>query len=417
MRNIVFLTRLSMQNAGNEALSSELLNLFESKKGVTVRAFDRYPQFFFKYELKHIVGGQEKDLLNKFDNICKNLIEQFSDSNFILQKQENVVTLNKKGKELTGNLRKLKQKLAVRKRLAKVGLLGKDDVKTIVNTILNSEQLIWNPAGEIHPTGNVDEVMRILILIRIAQLSGKKTYIINHSLELFDDSLTIILGHIYRNCNSVLVRDHVSVVETAKIGVDKSKVFEVPDAVFLTVNENDIASEKAKTKGICLAINGLEAIHASEAQWNAFFSGLKKFNKPICFLSNAMNHDMKFAMQYAQKFDIEVIGYQPGYKDIQAFYADFDVLISSRLHSAILALAESVPVISIEPSVFKLTSIFDQINYPIKTVNLNDSEWVEKTIKNVGLSLANKSMFSEVPENLKNIKDKVLRGYEDMFNS
>ena len=415
MKNIVFLTRLSMQNAGNEALSSELLNLFESQEGVTVRAFDRYPQYFFKYELKNITGGDEKDLINKFDKICNSLLNKFSDTNFSLQKPENIVSLNTKGKELTGGLRKLKQKIAIRKRLAKVGLLGKNDVNTVINTILKSEQLIWNPAGEIHPTGSVDEVLRILILIRIAQLSGKKTYIINHSLELFDDSLTVILGYIYRNCNRILVRDNVSVIETGKIGVDKSDVFEVPDAVFLTVNQNDVQIEK--TKGICLAINGLEAIHASESQWDDFFSGLKKFNKPICFLSNAMNHDMKFAMKYSQKYDIEVIDYQPSYKVIQDFYKDFDVLISSRLHSAILALAESVPVVSIEPSVFKLTSIFDQINYPLKTVNLNDNNWVEKTIENVGLSLNNKDIFIQVPENLKSIRDKVISGYKDMFSN
>ena len=417
MRNVVFLTRLSMQNAGNEALSSELINLFENTQGIKVRAFDRYPQYFFRYELKNIVGGDEKDLISKFDYICSSLVKQFSDSSFTFPAHDNKVTLNKKGKELTGTLRKLKQKLAIRKRLAKVGLLGKENVHSIVNTIINSDELVWNPAGEIHPTGSVDEVLRILILIRIAQLSGKKTYIINHSLELFDESLTVILGHIYRNCNRVLVRDHVSVIETAKIGVEKSNVFEVPDAVFLTVNEKVTIKNTVKTKGICLAINGLEAVHASDEQWDYFFTELKKFNKPICFLSNAMNHDMKFAMQYAQKFNIEVIEYQPGYKDIQAFYADFDVLISSRLHSAILALAESVPVVSIEPSVFKLTSIFDQINYPIKTVNLNDNKWIEKTIENVDLSLNKVSIFDGVPRNLQNIKNKVLKGYEDMFNN
>ncbi|KAA8601442.1 hypothetical protein F0Z19_1169 [Vibrio cyclitrophicus] len=416
MINIVFLTRLSMQNAGNEALSSELLKLFENRQDVAVRAFDRYPQYFFKYELNSISGVQEQELIAKFDNICTALLNKYSDNDFVLQEHENVVSLNKKGKELTGELRKLKQKIALRKRLAKVGLLGKNDVKTVVNTVLKSDQLIWNPAGEIHPTGSVDEVFRILILIRLAQLAGKKTYVINHSLELFDKSLTVILGYVYRNCNKILVRDHVSVKETAKIGVNNSNVLEVPDAVFLTVDEEGNKA-KAKAKGICLAINGLEAVHASEAQWNSFFTRLKKFNKPIYFLSNAMNHDMKFAMQYAQKYDIQVIEHQPGYKEIQYFYKDFDVLISSRLHSAILALAESVPVVSIEPSVFKLTSIFDQINYPLKTVNLNDDSWVDKTINNVALSLEDSKLFSQVPQNLKIIKHSVISGYEEMFSS
>jgi polysaccharide pyruvyl transferase WcaK-like protein len=324
-----------------------LLNLFESKQGKVVRAFDRYPQYLYRYDLRQIIATSEKNIITNFDNICRKLLEELSDSNFLLPDQKNVVTLNQTGKELSGTLRKIKRKIAVRKRLAKLALFGKKDARNVVNTILKSDKLIWNPAGEIHPTGNVDEVFRILILVRIAQLAGKKTYIVNHSLELFDDSLTVILGHVYQGCSSVLVRDHVSVIETRKIGVKISNVFEVPDAVFLTFNQNSI-KKATQQKGICLAINGLEAFNGGE-QWSDFFRELKKFNKPIHFLSNAMNHDMEFANNYAQEFGIEVVTYQPGYKKLQDFYADFDVLISSRLHSAVLALAESIPVVIIVP--------------------------------------------------------------------
>jgi exopolysaccharide biosynthesis predicted pyruvyltransferase EpsI len=49
------------------------------------------------------------------------------------------------------------------------------------------------------------------------------------------------------------------------------------------------------------------------------------------------------------------------------FYSRFGALVASRLHSSILAISTGTPVITIEPSVFKLTAIFEQMSYPYGT--------------------------------------------------
>jgi polysaccharide pyruvyl transferase WcaK-like protein len=60
-----------------------------------------------------------------------------------------------------------------------------------------------------------------------------------------------------------------------------------------------------------------------------------------------------------------------------------EVLISSRLHAAILAISAGVAVISIEPQLFKLTSIFEQMRYPYRTDNLLRAGWSKRVIEKV----------------------------------
>lgn len=100
--------------------------------------------------------------------------------------------------------------------------------------------------------------------------------------------------------------------------------------------------------------------------------GLKTLGRPIVFLSNVMNHDLPFARKLAAKHPLTIIERRPTYREIRGFYSKLGLLISSRLPSSIIALSESVPVMTIEPSTFKLTGIFAQLGYPYATLRLSE---------------------------------------------
>ncbi|MBB4526527.1 UNVERIFIED_ORG: polysaccharide pyruvyl transferase WcaK-like protein [Rhizobium sophorae] len=378
----LLISRLTTQNAGNEALSKQFLKYFASNAGRgKVLALDRYPRYFESFSLK----GLGANPVQSFDNLARDLIRRFSDKNAdaLPEAREGLVKLDESAKELTGFLRKVKRKIALRKTLSSLLLIEKPQLLQAVTGCTTSDLIVWNPAGEIHPTGSADQVMRLLLLLRIGQLSGRKTAVINHSLEIVDERLRALIAHVYSHLDYVGVRDAKSVEVALSLGVSKERLYESPDLVFLASREQKAHEAKSPKGSIALAINGLEALSGSN-EWVQFMKGLEEFKRPIVFVSNAVNHDRDFSTYLAGlTSNGTVVEHQPGYIELRSFYKDCAVLVSSRLHASILALCEGTPVLSIEPSVFKLTAIFEQMNYPIKTVRLQDAGWSEKVLGNI----------------------------------
>jgi len=178
------------------------------------------------------------------------------------------------------------------------------------------------------------------------------------------------------------------------LGLPRERIHEAPDLVFLASRKAGKETIDAVPKGsIALAINGLEAPSGLE-EWNRLMNGLKELGRPFLYVSNAVNHDLEFARQLADKFGGTVVDHQPGYQALRGYYRNCDSLISSRLHASILALCEGVPVVSIEPSVFKLTAIFQQLEYPIGTERLQERGWSDRVLANVTRCLSEQAAFA-----------------------
>jgi len=382
-KKILIISRLSTQNAGNEALSKILLDYFRNSvpEGL-VFALDRYPRQFEKLRLAQLGA----DPVAAFDALAWRMISRYSRADAPLPQlaDRNMVKLDQSAKELRGALRTLKRKLALRRRLASLGLIERDAPFVAVSACTHSDLVVWNPAGEIHPTGSPDQVMRLLLLLRAAQLSGKRTAVINHSLEVNNDALRKLIAHVYGQLDYVGVRDAKSVSVAKSFGVPPERIYEAPDLVFLASQEPPAPEQDGKESGaIGLAINGLESLSGAD-EWQTLLAGLQRLQRPILLVSNAVNHDLAFASRLADGYPkAVVIEHQPGYEALRGYFKQCSVLISSRLHSSILSLCEGTPVISIEPSVFKLTAIFEQMAYPIATESLQKPGWAVRVLEQV----------------------------------
>ncbi|CAL1691032.1 hypothetical protein MMB232_01167 [Brevundimonas subvibrioides] len=379
---VLIITRMHTQNAGNEALSKELIIYAQTLFGAdAVQAIDRYPRLFESYTVKGLGSAVEAG----FDRLARSLIDRFyaSAATPPERARPEQVILQKSTQEVRGRLRTLKNLLGVRRRLAAVGLMERKDPEVAVSACADARLILWNPAGEIHPTGNRDQVMRLLLLVRIAQLSGRRTAVINHSLEVEDPELARLVRHVYGAMDYVGVRDAESVRRVAEMEVGPA--VESPDLVFLA-SRIPPSTQGHDGGAIGISINALTA-DRTPAEWTDLMSGLSTLGRPFLYLTNAMNHDTALARELAQTYGGEVIDHQPGYLDLRTHYARCAVLISSRLHASILALCEGVPVVSIEPSVFKLTAIFDQMNYPIRTESMGRPGWGQRVLANVRRAL------------------------------
>lgn len=386
---VLVITRLSTQNAGNEALSKELIHfLLTNVRGQPVRALDRYPRLFEHFTLDSLGD----DAVFGFEQLVDRLISRFGqeDAPEPPVAVESMVKLDVRGHELSGPLRSLKRKIAWRRRLSALGLIERTEPATAVQACMNANLVIWNPAGEIRPTPtSVDHVVRLLLLLRIAQRQGRRTAVVNHSLEVSDPNLRRLVAHVYSQADYVGLRDAKSIATACELGVPEDRLAEAPDLVFLAARRAGPPGEKGVPSGaIALAINGLEAMVGTD-EWDRLVDGLASFGRPLLFVSNAMNHDVAFARSLAARVPgAQVIDHQPGYQDLRAYYRACSVLISSRLHASVLALAEGVPVVSIEPSVFKLTAIFQQMDYPIPTERLQVSGWANRVLAHVAACLS-----------------------------
>lgn len=415
---ILVITRLSTQNAGNEALSKELIHfLLTNVQGQPVYALDRYPRLFERFTLAEL----GPDPIAGFEATADRLVARFGhvEAPGPDIAVEALVKLDRRGHELSGPLRTLKRKVAWRRRLSALGLIEKAQPATAVRACMNANLVIWNPAGEIRPTPtSVDHVVRLLLLLRIAQRQGRRTAVINHSLEVGDPRLRSIVAHVYSQADYVGLRDAKSITTACEFGIPPSKLVESPDLVFLAAKRPGPQDDKGVAPGtIALAINGLEAMTGTD-EWDVLLDGLAAFGRPILFVSNAMNHDLAFARTLAQRGPrSRVVDHQPGYQDLRAFYRPCSVLISSRLHASVLALAEGVPVVSIEPSVFKLTAIFQQMDYPIPTERLQVSGWASRVLAHVSASLADDDgrLRQRGTAIMKQQIDRVERAYAPLF--
>lgn len=384
---ITVITRMTTQNAGNEALSVRLIELLREAPAVgEVRGLDRYPRYFEGLSLRSIAGP---DPLRAFDALVDRLVrraEGLSDGPLADLASAEAVRLDLSARELPSRLRDLKRRLGVRRRLASWGVIGRRDLEACLRTLAWADLTVWNPAGEFHPTGDPDQPFRLLLMIRIAQRLGRRTAIVNHSLEIEDPRLKLIASHVYRKAEAIVVRDGPSMEIAREMGVEADRLSEAPDLVFLTP-ETATGASAPHAGAIGFAVNGLQAL-AGYDEWAALLDRLEAAGRPMVFVSNAMNHDLEFAVRLAEGRRMTLVRRQPSHSELVDLYRGMGVLISSRLHASILALSAGTPVVSIEPQVFKLAAIFEQMAYPLACETVHEAGWGLRVARKAETALA-----------------------------
>jgi polysaccharide pyruvyl transferase WcaK-like protein len=417
---IGIITRLDNTNAGNEALSTELIRLAaEMVPTARVMAVDRYPRYF---EHLKIASLEKKScsLLASFDGLARHLAAKLFRPDIPLPAIANdeTVRLHLTARELAPAVRKLKNIIGVRRNLARFGLIERDEALRTVSMCGRVNLLIWNPAGEFHPTGNRDQTFRLLLLMRMAQQMNVATAIVNHSLELSDDLLREVVGHVYRNADHICVRDARSVEVVRSLGVASGNISESPDLAFLAARRSampPLRLDEIPDGAIGLAINAAEAVRGVD-EWQPLLAKLQELGRPIAFVSNAMNGDLAFGTELMAKCGGTIIVRQPTYIELRELYRRMSVVVSSRLHAAILALCADTPVITLEPSVFKLSAIFQQLRYPIPTDRITLPGWSDRVAENVEVALAERAQFvSFGRQAMARQTDDIFRSYRLIF--
>ncbi|MDQ3742025.1 MAG: polysaccharide pyruvyl transferase family protein, partial [Actinomycetota bacterium] len=277
----------------------------------------------------------------------------------------------------------------LRTRLAALGL-RRHEVQRAVNTLAWADVLVWNPAGEFHPTRDWEVVLRLMVLLRAAERLGTKTVVVNHSLETSDPLLDAVIRHAYSGASLVFVRGARSYANARALGVAAERLVEAPDLVFLLAGSEppgDSRPPAAVPPGaIVLAVNAESAPRAVD-EWDALFAGLRRLGRPVVFLSNAAKLDLPASERWAARHGFAVERSQPGFRELMDAVAPAGVVVSSRLHAAILGLCRGVPVVAIEPQQFKLTEVMEQLRYPLAAEHPGVTGWADRVLGRVATAL------------------------------
>ncbi|QIK79262.1 polysaccharide pyruvyl transferase family protein [Sphingomonas piscis] len=75
-------------------------------------------------------------------------------------------------------------------------------------------------------------------------------------------------------------------------------------------------------------------------------------------------------------------------KAYAGFLGTFDAVVSSRLHTGVLALTASTPVVPIEGLQFKITAAMTAAGVPLAAVRPGDPGWVDNVLRSLDSILA-----------------------------
>lgn len=397
---VAVITKLSNANAGNEALSTCLLEFLGARvPEAEIRGIDRTWQLsraLARYKAESL-KAQPDAALGLFDAMVEDFIRRFGrparGALAPLVGAASVAAPSQPSRR-PGLLAKVSGALRIRTRLAEAGLLGKAEARRAASSVAWADVVIWNAAGEFYPTADWDDALRLLIVFATAARLDARTAVVNHSIETSDPLLDRLIAHVYARASLVFVRGARSRTKARALGVGEDKLIETADFAFMLGGRASPSSREAVDGGsIVLALNGKVA-HQAHDEWERLFDGLAALGRPLVFMSNSIADDAPFGRRWRGSHGVRVIERQHGFGEMLAMIAPAGAVVSSRLHTTLFALCSAVPVVAIEPADYKIREILEQMDYPLDALDPAQPDWADRVVDRVRRALADRSEYS-----------------------
>ncbi|MEO7523982.1 MAG: polysaccharide pyruvyl transferase family protein [Ferruginibacter sp.] len=373
MKKVFLVTKLKTTNLGNQALSMELIKLFEENVGKENLYVGGRPLGLFGYSINKLKASADPAAL--FESWADAVIKKYTP----LKAASSVFKSRVNNFDLTANksLRFEKFKMLFRplkRSFDKLFLFNKQYVKRL-NAINACDVFIYSGAGE---ASDNHVFLRQMLEIRIAQKLGKMTGAANQSVVVRDEAFKKVVKLVYGNMDRVVVRGNISKETIIETGVPRSKVFIAPDTAIKSSPElNDV-----KKNGM-VGINFTPFIKFDYKDVTLIVEKLRQYNRDIVFVTNEPMGDIPIMEKFKADYNINVLENSADYLDFAKKIAGFEYIVGARLHTNVMALAVNVPVIAIEGLVWKTKELFEQFEYPLPSVNVNDAGWVNIVLDSI----------------------------------
>jgi polysaccharide pyruvyl transferase WcaK-like protein len=370
-REILLITRVRTLNKGNQALSRAWVTLLEGAfPDAALRVLERRPRHLLQYRLSDL--AKARDPYRAFDELTTKLAKLAPGPDYTHPVAETAEIL------LDENIPAPTRHVALRQRLNLRGLLARaghyaDEYRHRLSACQRASLVIVNPAGEFFPR-EPSAAFYHLLDADVARKLGVPTAIVNHTMDITDPVLRAIIPRLYRDLDLVEFRDTASVEAFEKMGGDLSNVVVAPDLA-LTTEFHGTPTKRAGT--VAVAINAPEAAaNGYLPQWEETIAAVRGMGLRVELISNEIPFDLPFYSVLQQRFrDLPIASAGLPDREYCALLAGYDLVITSRMHTAILAMVSGTPVVPVEGASFKITGLFRELGFDTPVIRPVGNAW------------------------------------------
>lgn len=376
---ILLITRIRTLNKGNQALSAAWLGVLrEAFPGRSLRVLERRPHHLVQFRLADLRNARDPAAV--FEQICARLVERAPGPELIgsdvppahIELDETI--------RPPARLVALRQRLNLRGWAARFGRYAAD-WNGRLSAYQRAQLVVLNPAGEFFPR-EPQAAYFYLLEARIAQLLGARTAIVNHTLDITDPVLRKLIPHVYRSLDLIGFRDEKSIGAYRAMGGDPHNVLVTPDLAVTT----RLAGVPARRRGtIAIAINVPEAQAGGYLhRWHDVVDGALAQGLRVELVSNELPGDRPFYDEIQRRHpEVNIAGDRLDYEAYTLLLASYDLVVTSRMHTGILALVAGTPVVPVEGASFKITGLFHELGLPGDVAQPTNQDWPSQVLARI----------------------------------
>lgn len=402
---VVLVTRIKTVNKGNQALSAAWLAMLErSFPDARVRLLERRPRHLIQHTLREVAA--HPDPVAHFDAIARALAALAPGPGLVGPAQAPGPILLDEAVTPPARFLELRQRLNLRGQLARFGRYAAD-YRRRLSAFQRARLVVINPAGEFFPR-EPQAAFYHLLDAHVAQKLGCPTAIVNHTMDITDPTLRRIIPMVYRTLALVGFRDEKSVGAFTAMGGDLANVLVTPDLA-LTEHVRPTGSHRDRT--VALAINVPEAAaHRYLDAWFEVITGLRAAGLEVVLVSNELPVDLYFYERVMARFPgLRIEGARLDHDKYAELLGTFDVVVTSRMHTGILAMAAGTPVVPVEGSSFKITGLFQELGFSAPVIRPLTDRWTAQVVERVVSVRASRAAAShEVNAKLGAVRERII---------
>lgn len=226
-----------------------------------------------------------------------------------------------------------------------------------------------------------------LYVLYIAYLSkvvlGKRTYIINHTVDPGNRDVIEIIKKIYPLMDGIFIRENLSINLLKKWGINNARF--IPDSLFLYGNYSTSCNlpkiykdwREASKKLILIGdSSGIENAY-TKVKWDVVsFYGklivcLKRKGYQIAFVDGFDGNNLELNHICKRYGLLHLKMSNCSYKELFEIYKETEIYVSGRWHTSILALQAKCPILLWGADSHKTEALYDLINYPYSFFDVN----------------------------------------------
>jgi polysaccharide pyruvyl transferase WcaK-like protein len=231
--------------------------------------------------------------------------------------------------------------------------------------------VVYSGAGEV---GEYDPFLRQALELELLLRFGVRVHAVNHSVVTESERMNAILGHIYRRFTSVVVRGQRSREKLISLGVSGHLITIAPDTAWCAPR---VEVNKAPGVRVGITVNGFAA---DTVAWQRIIRGIQAAGAEVLFLTSDPGYDLTVGRSLASATGIRVVQQATDAEHYRRELGQLDVVVSERLHTAVMAAVQGVPVIPIERGVHKTAEVFEVFGQGIDVVQPIEG-WTEVVVQ------------------------------------